>query len=614
MYNKRGQLTIFIIIAVIIVALIIGIFIFKDKIFPQAPSTETSEIETTFLSCIKDYASSGIDVLESQGGYIYLPEFEPGSSYMPFSSQLNFLGNSIPYWYYVSQNNIQREQIPSKSEMEQQLARFIQERIKNCNFQTYYDQGYKINLGDSKVETNINDKNVDILVTVNMEVIKGEQTSKVVSHRTSVNSKLGILYNSAKSVYDYEQKNLFLEEYAIDNLRSYAPVDGVEISCSPKIWPADTVFNDLKNGIEANTLALKANGQYSLTNKEGKYFVLNLPVQEKVRFVNSKDWAYAYEVEPNEGSLLIANPIGNQPGMGILGFCYIPYHFVYNIKYPVLIQVGEETEEMFQFPMAVVVQGNNPRESLKATATEETELSELCNYKNTNFEVQIYDENLNPIDAEISFECFGTKCNIGETTNGILNSDFPQCANGYILARKDGYSEGKYLQSTISSGQATIILEKLKEIKLNLKLDNQAYSGTALITFEGENSNTIAYPEQNTVELKSGLYNMTAYVYKEGQIKLAQTVKEQCVEIPVSGIGGLFGMTKKKCLNVEIPEQIVSNVLAGGGSINYYITNAELSSGNLYINVESLPTPTTVEELQNNYILFDSKKLDVTFG
>jgi len=60
---------------------------------------------------------------------------------------------------------------------------------------------------------------------------------------------------------------------------------------------------------------------------------------------------------------LIANPVGNQPGLGVLCFCYVPYHFVYNIGYPVLIQVYSG-EEIFQFPVAVVVKGNKPREAL----------------------------------------------------------------------------------------------------------------------------------------------------------------------------------------------------------------------------------------------------------
>ena len=75
------------------------------------------------------------------------------------------------------------------------------------------------------------------------------------------------------------------------------------------------------------------------STEEGKYFYIDAGVSDEIRFINSKDWPRNFEVSPSEGILLVANPVGNQPGLGVLGFCYVPYHFVYNVKYPVLIQV-----------------------------------------------------------------------------------------------------------------------------------------------------------------------------------------------------------------------------------------------------------------------------------
>ena len=111
MKNNKGQLTIFILIAIFIVA---GIGIFftlrESPVFAQIPAS-IEPVYNTFLSCLDRETSIGIDVLESQAGYIELPDFQPGSDYMPFSSQLDFLGNPIPYWYYVSGNNIDRKSV-----------------------------------------------------------------------------------------------------------------------------------------------------------------------------------------------------------------------------------------------------------------------------------------------------------------------------------------------------------------------------------------------------------------------------------------------------------------------------------------------------------------------
>jgi len=95
---------------------------------------------------------------------------------------------------------------------------------------------------------------------------------------------------------------------------------------------------------------------------------------------------------------------------------------------------------------------------------------------------------------------------------------------------------------------------------------------------------------------------------------LESTSSRQCIEIPQSGVGGLVGVTEEKCFEIEIPSQIISNVLIGGGKQNYYLLESELKNSNLVeIDADSLSTPTSIEELQNNYIIFENKNLDITF-
>jgi len=612
--KSKGQVTIFIIIAIVVVASVVVIFAYKKGMFQGELPASMQAIEETLKSCLEDYAMTGADVLESQGGYIYLPDFEPGSSHMPFSSQLEFMGNAVPYWYYVSGNNIQKTQVPSKSDMENQLEQFIEEKVRNCVFDSYYEQGFEIVLDEPKVSVDIKGSSIEVDLNMNVEIRKGEDVGKVKKHSVEINSKLGNLYDSAKKIYEHEQDSLFLEEYAVDTLRLYAPVDGVEISCSPKTWIADEVFDELQEGIEANTMALKTKG------KSDDYFVVDVNVDEDVRFINSRNWANNIEVD-NDGAVLISNPVGNQPGLGILGFCYVPYHYVYNVGYPVLVQVSDGntldgTNEIFQFPMAVVIQGNNPREALKGSAVD-VGIPELCKYKNNLIDVSVSNSWSDSVDAQISFDCSGTKCNIGETENGNLQAEFPQCVNGYILARAEGYQDAKYLYSEITPGSVNIILDKVHEIDVNLRLDGRDFGGTAMISFVSDgSSSSIVYPEQKTVKLSEDAsgYEISVYIYGEGEIKLGDIVTEQCVDIPRSGISGILGFTKKKCFDIEIPEQIISNLLIGGGTQSHYILESELETSSVVeISATGLEKPTTIEELQNNYIVFDSKGLEVIF-
>jgi len=607
MKNKRGQVTIFIIIAIVLIAGFAIFLTLRNTVTIDNLPASIAPVHTSFLSCIEEYSLVGIDILESQAGYIEVPDFEPGSSYMPFSNQLDFLGNPVPYWYYVSGNNIQKEQVPTINNIEEQLENYIEERIWDCNLESYYDEGFQINLGEPRAKVNIQDKKVQVELDMNLAIEIGEDSAIVKDHSVAVDSELGALYDSAKEIYNYEQDNLFLEEYGIDVLRLYAPVDGTELRCSPKIWNAEDVFSELREAIEANTGALKTNG------KSDDYFNIDVSVPYDVRFLNSQNWVYSYEVNPSEDVALVAEPVGNQPGLGIIGFCYVTYHFVYDIKYPVLVQVYSG-DEIFQFPLAVVIQGNKPREALDGSAVA-VEVPELCIYKNTLVSVRTYDTNLNSIETEVSYECLGTTCNIGSTSGGTLNEDFPQCVNGYIRVSAEGYNDARVLYSTTEAGSVSLVLDKLYNTNIELNLENTIYNGNAIISFvSDDNVKTISYPNQKTVDLSEGNYEIQVQVYEDVSLKLAATTTEQCVEVPRSGLGGILGLTEEECFEIEFPEKLISNALAGGGNQDYYILESELLGFNtIEINAEKLPTPDSLEQLQDNYILFEEKNLDIRF-
>ncbi len=605
----RGQVTIFIIIAIVIVALVFGYLFLRGTISVKGIPGSIQPAYTTFLTCLEEDTNAGISVLESQGGYIELPEFEPGSAYMPFSSQLNFAGNPVPYWYYVSGNNIQREQVPTKNEMENHLEGFIESRIRDCNMRNYYDEGFVISMSDEpKADVLIKDNEVEVRLDMNLAIEKENDTALVRNHKISQPSKLGRLYDSAKTVYDEEQKNLFLEKYAVDVLRLYAPVDGVEITCAPLVWDAEEVFDSLQEAIEVNTAALKNKGS------QDDYFALNLPVDEDVRFLNSKDWPNGFEISPADDRILVSSPVGNQPGIGILGFCYVPYHFVYNIRYPVMVQVYDE-EEIFQFPVAVVIQGNNPREFLDANASvSEDIVPELCRYKNTQVQINTYDSSLRPVDAQISYECFGNSCDIGVTESGTMTENFPQCVNGFVSAKAPGFKDTRYLFSTVQPGSLDVIMERVYPTNTELLLDGRPYQGNAVITFVSDYATeTIIYPNQKTVELGEGQHEIQVQVFRNSSITIGATTKEQCVEVPRE-ILGIFGLTKEKCFEIQIPEQVISNALSGGGKQFFYVLETELANGkSLEINAKSLPSPRTIEQVQDNYQLFEENKLEVGF-
>ena len=65
---------------------------------------------------------------------------------------------------------------------------------------------------------------------------------------------------------------------------------------------------------------------------------------------------------------------------------------------------------------------------------------------------------------------------------------------------------------------------------------------------------------------------------------------------------------------MEIPDQVVSFAVSGGGKQNYYIGESELQdSSKIIINAFSFGIPTKVEDLQLNYNNIETSGLDILF-
>jgi len=615
---RKGQVSIFIILAIIIVAGVGLYFVVRSGVFQVSVPQELEPVYSYYLSCVEEAGVNAALILGEQGGYIETPEFSPGSEYMPFSNQLSFFGIGVPYWYYISGNGIVKEQIPSKAKVQSQLEGYVEERLLECDFSAFEEQGFAVDFGVADVSSIIKDNSISVNVKQDLSICFGEIDWRGGSHSVSVSSSLGKFYDLAKKIYLNNKENMFLENYGVDVLRLYAPVDGSEIGCSPKIWMVDDIRKELIVALENNIPAIKLKGNYYTGGD--KYFVQDIGenVDVDINFMYSREWPAKIEVWPSEDGILKAEPVGLQEGMGMLGFCYTPYHFVYDFAFPVLIQLYSGAE-MFQFPVVVYIEKNNPREALDVEGLPDV-VPELCEHKNTKLTVYTYNTNLESVEADIKFKCFDTSCDIGRTeisgADAVLVADFPQCVNGFVLASADGYKTKKYQISSIESGNAMIVLDKKYKLELEVEKAGSAFGDDyAVITFSKEDEvKTVAYPEMKEIELTEGQYEIKVYVYSDSNIKLEGSSSEKCVDVPRSGIFGVFGMTEKKCFTLEVPDQIVSFAVSGGGTQSYYATESELQdSSKLIINAGNFGLPKTVEDLQNNYNGVEVNGLEVWF-
>ena len=132
---KRGQLSVFVIVAIILALGVVIFFVVRGEIGKEKVPVELAPVFDYYRTCIEQEVSAAIAIAEEQGGYVYVTDYAPGSEYAPFSSHLNFLGVPVPYWYYVSGNGLIKEQVPTKPEIESQISRFVEEGLADCNFE-----------------------------------------------------------------------------------------------------------------------------------------------------------------------------------------------------------------------------------------------------------------------------------------------------------------------------------------------------------------------------------------------------------------------------------------------------------------------------------------------
>jgi len=622
--GTKAQTTIFIIIAIAIVVGIVLFFVFREGLIGQSVPKELEPVYNYYLGCIENEALLGAMILGEQGGYIEVPEFSPGSSYMPFSNQLDFLGIPVLYWHYVSGNNVVKEQVPSKEKIENELNDFLEDRVLDCDFSEFAEQGFRIEVGrEVKVGTKINQNDIGIDIDQDLNIYFGESSWKGKSHFTKVNSNLGKFYNLAKDIYEDWKKTMFLEEYGVDILRLYAPVDGTDFGCSSKIWQVREIRENLTRALEANTGFIKIKGDYyDLSKEENKYFVHDIKgdVDANINFLYLREWPMKMEVWPSDDGVLKADPVGLQEGLGMLGFCYVPYHFVYDFAYPVLIQMYYN-DEMFQFPVVVYINKNQPREPIDGVGLPNV-VPELCEHKNTELAVYTYNTNLEPVEAEIEFKCFDTVCDIGRSLidssgEAVLVDYFPQCVNGYVIAKAKGYETSKYIVSSVEESEVSIILDKKYKLDLEIKKGGSIVSDKnyAVVVFEKNNkTKTISYPEQKQIELIEGQYEIKVYVYSNTDLIVEGGSSQKCVSVPKSGVFGFFGLTEERCFDLNTPDQNIEFAVSGGGTQNYYIAESELQSSNkIIINTMSFGSVSKVEDLQENYNQVDVSGLSVRF-
>ncbi len=654
---SKGQVTVFIILAIVIIAIVGAAFYFRNQLIRSSFQSEREKaalvpeqirpVKLFADRCVEDAASQAVDILGFQGGYISLPEDElPITNVNPFSNKLKLSSRSaasVAYWSYQKANGVRTRQIPSQEDMENSIAGYIALNVNNCfdGFYEFNDDGFNITRGFlGNVDVRILDNTVEVIVEQPVNVNFKNIDFTINKHFAEVSKPLGLFYDVANQVYDEEEASYFLEDKTIDMLVVYdeLPYSDTDFNCRPRIWTKSQVEKDFRNIVAGNIAALRVEGSSFRLDEENGYFVVDaLDGKQKdigLSFIYSPNWPTKVEIEPSDGELIKGESINQDIGNDLEGFltslfCINNYHFIYDISYPVLVAVSND-DYTFQYALQVSIDNNQPRENLLGEEEAVKAVSEICEAKTgariiINTLTETPDGRLLPVDdVDVSYKCITASCQIASSKNGRIEASFPACLNGVAIGKKDGYVVGKTLVSSNEDVETSLIVRPLYTRKIDVMLIDKD-TGEVRKPFESEQvvfefkndaySTSIVWPDSKEIILAPGSYDVKSYVIGEStwDIMIAEREIENCVEVP-NGFLGIFGSTRKDCKNVKIPGMTLEEVVKGGGSFTFDARHSELASSSrliLYTMVDDIPG--TYESLTNVYDEIDSSIIDNRF-
>ena len=630
--QKRGQVTIYIILGIVILVVFGLIFFLRNEIVKNDFQSQLARVKVPEQiqpiknyvdECLEETVMSGARNIALRGGYLDVPfEGVPRSVLNPFSNSLEVGNGEVAYWYYKSANNLDKTQVPTVESMEEDLEEYINENFDFClkGLDNYWEEGFEISYEeDVSSEVNIEESHIEVKVFAPTDIKKADVGKYFDQHLLDVNVNLGKLYDLALDIFEEENENKFLEHKTIDIMVVYddIPYSNTEFTCNRLIWQKSEIAKDFKDIINLNLGALRLDGSdYIKTKEDNGYFEVDVHADEDIstNFQYLTNWPFELDVSPSNGDVLMGDAI-TQANSDIykylnLFFCLNNYHFVYDVKYPVLVSLEDDDGFSFQYATMVVEDNNYPG----------TYPGEIMNYDSTGVlgeefcgsgvntvNVMAVDSGDSRLleDVDISYNCFSSSCYVGRTgSSGELSKKFPACVNGRVLADKEGYYSDSKTLSTNEDSQISLVLEPYYTLDLEFKVADldtgfvRDLDSKESVIFQFENVNngykTMATNEIDEITLVAGEYNVLTYLLRGGDaVKIEGETHVECVDVPRSGLLGIIGLNREECFEVSSEDSEVDQFVSGGSAFEFGLRHDDLMNSNkitLYAMQDFVPT------------------------
>ena len=393
MLKKRGQVSVFIIIGIIIL-LVFGLTLYIksraseteeiEQIIEKIP-TELYPIKVFIEQCIDRTATDAIILIGQSGGYTDISSFgithiaDPTSSMaVEFSpdSSLN-----VAYWWYLKSSNdcsgnceFSSEMPDLKSEykkgeerqlmdssIEAQIDRYVNFNLNEClnDFKDFKDQGFEvIELGKITTTTTIRQDDVLVSVDYPLEITKGKVKSRASNFFTTIPVNLKNVYELAFMITSDEINYHFLELNTLNLIAGFSDIDNEKLPpmagsefelSSPVYWTKPSVKTKLEAMLMSYIPLLQVEDTLNYqkrifddTIKQRVYKQMDIPSYGDsykkfgADFIYLAWWPVYFEINTKSGIIM---PESASTNILPLGIGIQRYDFLYDISYPVVITI-----------------------------------------------------------------------------------------------------------------------------------------------------------------------------------------------------------------------------------------------------------------------------------
>lgn len=196
--TRKGQVTLFIVIGIVLVLLVSLALILRysriDK--PEIEPEESSPISNYVEDCLERVLVDGLYISGLQGGFIDLDKK------LYYKNDDNDL--RIVYHYYEG-----RDVTPKLKDMEDDINNFVENNLNLClnDFKPYTDQNIEIETEEMEAETDIGVDQVSIKLHYPVTIIEGDKRSTISEYSSEADIRLGHIHSiieliAAKEIED----------------------------------------------------------------------------------------------------------------------------------------------------------------------------------------------------------------------------------------------------------------------------------------------------------------------------------------------------------------------------------------------------------------------------